>query len=130
MRVEIGRHEIDVDADRVEDGNAFLARYRLGEPLTFDGPVDLSDLTSFQRNVLAVVRTIPYGETVTYGELAERMGIDDGARAVAGACAANPAPVFVPCHRVVAEDGLGGYVAGKDAKQALLEHEGATGSDL
>lgn len=130
MRVTFDRHEIEVETDRVEDGERFLARYRAGEPLTFDGPVDLSDLTAFQQNVLAVVRTIPYGETVTYGELAERMGIENGARAVAGACAANPAPVFVPCHRVVAEDGIGGYVAGREAKRALLEHEGATENDL
>jgi len=87
-------------------------------------PLDLRG-TVFQRKVWAVLQQIPAGRTLTYGELARRVGLSGGARAVAQACGANPAAVVVPCHRVVAADGgLGGYRWGVARKKTLLEGEG------
>jgi methylated-DNA-[protein]-cysteine S-methyltransferase len=67
---------------------------------------------------------IPYGETVTYGELAALAGNPRAARAVGGACGRNPVLIIVPCHRVVASHGLGGFGGGLDLKQRLLHLEG------
>lgn len=83
--------------------------------------------TPFQQAVWAELGRIPYGTVVTYGELADRLG--SSARAVAGACRANPVPLLVPCHRVVAANDLGGYLgesAGRalTIKRWLLQHEG------
>lgn len=96
-------------------------RFRFRLPLATPG-------TPFQRRVWAALRAIPAGETRTYGELAAELG--SSARAVGGACRANPVPIVVPCHRVVAVDGLGGFsgaTAGPRlaAKRWLLAHEGA-----
>lgn len=86
-------------------------------------PLDLHG-TVFQRKVWDALQDIPPGRTTTYGELAQRIGLPGGARAVAQACGANPAAVIVPCHRVVAADGgLGGYRWGVQRKKALLELE-------
>jgi AraC family transcriptional regulator of adaptative response/methylated-DNA-[protein]-cysteine methyltransferase len=80
--------------------------------------------TAFQQRVWQALREIPCGATVSYAELAARVGVPDGARAVAGACAANPVAVAIPCHRVVRHDGaLSGYRWGVERKQALLERE-------
>lgn len=88
-------------------------------------PVDLAG-TAFQARVWAALRAIPAGETRTYGELAAAVGQPSAVRAVAGACAANPAAVVVPCHRVVPKaGGVGGYRWGPSVKQALLDAEGA-----
>ena len=76
--------------------------------------------------VLAALRRIPRGETITYGELAHRMGASHAARAVGSACGANPLPLFIPCHRVVAANGkLGGFSAGLGWKRFLLAKERA-----
>lgn len=86
-------------------------------------PLDLHG-TAFQRKVWDALQDIPPGRTTTYGELARRVGLPGGARAVAQACGANPAAVIVPCHRVVAADGgLGGYRWGVERKRALLTLE-------
>lgn len=96
------------------------------DPLA-DVPVDLSGEPPFHRRVLARLRKVPPGETVTYGDLAAEVGRPGGARAVGNAVASNPVPLVVPCHRVVAADGLGGYGAGKgvETKRRLLKIEGA-----
>jgi AraC family transcriptional regulator of adaptative response/methylated-DNA-[protein]-cysteine methyltransferase len=74
--------------------------------------------------VWQALREIPAGETVSYGELAERVGAPNGARAVAGACATNAIAVAIPCHRVVRNDGsISGYRWGVERKAALLERE-------
>jgi methylated-DNA-[protein]-cysteine S-methyltransferase len=73
---------------------------------------------------LEAVSAIPYGSTATYREVAERVGSPSAARAVGAACAANPIPLIVPCHRVVAAAGLGGYGGGPALKRKLLELEG------
>jgi AraC family transcriptional regulator of adaptative response/methylated-DNA-[protein]-cysteine methyltransferase len=89
-----------------------------------DLPLDVRG-TAFQQRVWQALREIPAGQTVSYAELAERVGLPAGARAVAGACAANPIAVAIPCHRVVRNDGsISGYRWGVERKQALLEREG------
>lgn len=87
-------------------------------------PLDLRG-TAFQRAVWQAVARIPAGSTVTYGEIARRIGRPRAARAVGGACAANVLAVAVPCHRVVRSDGqLAGYRWGVARKRDLLRHEG------
>ena len=88
-----------------------------------DLPLDVRG-TAFQQRVWQALRAIPAGRTLTYAELAERVGLPGGARAVAGACAANPVAVAIPCHRVVRTGGaLSGYRWGVERKRALLERE-------
>ncbi len=95
---------------------------------SIDLPVDLRG-TPFQLQVWEALRAVPAGTTVTYGELASKLGTS--ARAVGGACRANPCPIVIPCHRVVASNGLGGFAgdtSGRrlEAKRWLLRHEGIT----
>ena len=87
--------------------------------------------TDFQKNVWNELKKIPYGETISYGELAIRMGDKNRMRAVAAANGANPIPIIIPCHRVIGADGsLTGYGGGLDVKQKLLELEGSWTLDL
>ena len=79
--------------------------------------------SDFDRQVWRALVEIPWGETVTYGELAARLGKPGAARAVGSANGRNPIPILVPCHRVVASGGLGGYSGGLDVKRWLLAHE-------
>jgi O-6-methylguanine DNA methyltransferase len=81
--------------------------------------------TEFQKAVWEELRKIPRGQTRTYGEIAGAIGRPKAARAVGSACGANPLPLFIPCHRVVAKNGLGGFVAGLPWKILLLKMEGA-----
>lgn len=93
-----------------------------------DVPVDLAAVSPFQQRLYAVLRTIPAGDTISYGELATRLGEDITARDVGEAMGQNPVPIIVPCHRVVAAGGkLGGFSAagGVTTKLRLLEIEGA-----
>jgi AraC family transcriptional regulator of adaptative response/methylated-DNA-[protein]-cysteine methyltransferase len=88
-----------------------------------DLPLDVRG-TAFQQRVWAALRVIPAGETVSYTDLAQRIGSPAAVRAVAGACAANPVAVAIPCHRVVRTDGgLSGYRWGIDRKAALIARE-------
>ena len=88
-----------------------------------DLPLDVRG-TAFQQRVWQALRAIPSGQTVSYAELAERVGLPSGARAIAGACAANPVAVAIPCHRVVRQDGsISGYRWGVERKAALLKRE-------
>jgi methylated-DNA-[protein]-cysteine S-methyltransferase len=101
-----------------------LEEYFRRERLDFDLPLDLDAATDFQREVYAELLKIPYGRVTTYGALAEAIGRAEGARAVGQAVGANPIPVVVPCHRVVAADGrLGGFSGGLAVKVALLAVE-------
>jgi methylated-DNA-[protein]-cysteine S-methyltransferase len=89
-------------------------------------PAEVPAASAFQRRVWAALRTIPVGETRTYGELAAMVGAPGAARAVGRANATNPIALIVPCHRVVpATGGVGGYAAGTDRKAWLLAHERA-----
>ena len=88
-------------------------------------PLDLAGGTEFQRAVWAAMREIPAGQTRSYGEIARLIGKPKAVRAVGGACGANPIPVLVPCHRVLAANQkLGGFSSGLDWKRRLLEREG------
>lgn len=105
-----------------------LSAYFLDGSMGFDLAVGLRG-TAFQLRVWHALQTIPPGRTVTYGELARALGT--GARAIGSACRANPCPIVVPCHRVVAAHGLGGFggdTSGRKLaiKRWLLRHEGHT----
>jgi methylated-DNA-[protein]-cysteine S-methyltransferase len=105
---------------------AQLEAYFTGALTEFDLPLDL-DGTDFQRRCWLALATIPYGQTVSYGEQARRLGLGpDAARAVGAANGQNPLPVILPCHRVIGADGsLTGFGGGLHLKRFLLEHEGA-----
>ncbi|MGV8162294.1 MAG: methylated-DNA--[protein]-cysteine S-methyltransferase [Candidatus Nanoarchaeia archaeon] len=79
--------------------------------------------TAFQEKVWREMQKIPYGKTISYRELAEKIGSPRAYRAVANACGKNPLPIIIPCHRVVASNGIGGYSAGIEIKLKLLEIE-------
>lgn len=104
-----------------------LDAYFAGEVVDFKLPVDLSLMRSdFRRRVLQRLRKVRGGKVTTYGSLADAIGSPRAARAVGSACATNPVPIIVPCHRVVpAGGGLGNYGGGVDRKRWLLEFEGA-----
>lgn len=90
----------------------------------FDVPLDFRLAHGFRRSVLDHLTEIPYGTTASYARIADAAGSPKAMRAVGSACATNPLPVVVPCHRVVRSDGtLGGYVGGLDAKRTLLDLE-------
>ncbi|MGZ4532483.1 MAG: methylated-DNA--[protein]-cysteine S-methyltransferase, partial [Mycobacteriaceae bacterium] len=92
----------------------------------FDLPLDFRLSTGFRRTVLAHLPGIDYGSTASYAAVAQLTGHSKAVRAVGTACATNPLPVVVPCHRVVRSDGTaGGYVGGPEAKLALLSLEAA-----
>jgi AraC family transcriptional regulator, regulatory protein of adaptative response / methylated-DNA-[protein]-cysteine methyltransferase len=92
-----------------------------------DLPLDIRS-TAFQRQVWEQLRAIPYGQTVTYGDVAKALGKPGAVRAVGRACATNPVALVIPCHRVVREDStLGGYRWGLERKQKLLDHERNSG---
>jgi len=100
-----------------------LAAYFRGEIRQFEVPIKL-DGTPFQRRVWLELMTVPYGVSISYGELAERIGCPGGSRAVGQANHRNPIAILVPCHRVIGGDGsLTGYGGGLDRKRWLLEHE-------
>jgi len=100
-----------------------LEDYFQGKRTCFDLPLSLRG-TPFQLSVWQALREIPHGEVVTYSELARRIGRPRAARAVGGAVGANPVPIVIPCHRVVAARGLGGYGPGRHWKERLLRLEG------
>jgi methylated-DNA-[protein]-cysteine S-methyltransferase len=103
-----------------------LDSYFEGELVEFDVPLDLQG-TEFQRRCWLALATIPYGQTVSYGEQARRLGLGgDAARAVGAANGQNPLPIVLPCHRVIGANGsLTGFGGGLHVKRFLLEHEGA-----
>jgi len=99
--------------------------YLSGKARSFDLPLDIEGRTPFQVKVWQVLRTIPYGRVRSYGWVARKIGKPRAARAVGAACGANPVPLLVPCHRVVAGDGsLGGFSGGLPNKKRLLKLEG------
>lgn len=102
-----------------------LRRYLEGDLAALETvPVDAGG-TPFQQDVWAALRAVPAGSTVTYAELARRVGRPRAVRAVGAANGANPVSIVVPCHRVVGKDGLRGYAGGLPRKAWLLGHEGA-----
>jgi O-6-methylguanine DNA methyltransferase len=113
--------------ESVPDAARLVSRYFAGERVSFaDVPVDLDDRTPLQQAIAAALRTIGYGQTVTYGELAALAGRPNAPRAAGAFCSDNNLPLFFPCHRVVAAGGLGSYGSlGVEYKQRLLELEHA-----
>jgi len=99
-----------------------LMEYFCGRRIGFDLPVAFTG-TEFQQSVWQAVMDIPYGETITYSQLAQRIGRPKAARAAGAACGANPLLIIVPCHRVVGQKGLTGYAGGLDSKKTLLKIE-------
>jgi len=105
-----------------------LREYLAGHRRKFTLPIDWRRMSPFQRQVLKATARIPYGQTKTYGEIADQAGHPSAARAVGQALGSNPLPLVIPCHRVLGTGGsLGGYSApgGVDLKRRLLQLEGA-----
>lgn len=111
----------------LHDAARQLDEYFAGRRRVFDLPVDLRLAHGFRRRVLDNLRSVPYGSTATYAALAAAAGNPRAVRAVGSACATNPIPIVVPCHRVVRTDGtIGQYLGGTPMKRALLAMEEAT----
>lgn len=109
---------------RLDTAARALTDYLDGRSQRVDVPVDLRLLTGYRREVVGALPTIGYGRTATYAELAAATGRPRAVRAVGSACANNPVPLVLPCHRVVRSDGSeGGYRGGPEAKRALLALE-------
>ena len=103
-------------------------QYFKGECVSFEVELDLSGATAFQQRIWQAARTIPHGEVRSYAWVAERAGCPRGQRAAGGALGANPLPVVIPCHRVIASNGrLGGFTGGIATKKRLLAIEGVGG---
>ncbi|HEV2843486.1 MAG TPA: methylated-DNA--[protein]-cysteine S-methyltransferase [Thermoanaerobaculia bacterium] len=116
-RILLAPARLDVAAREMEE-------YFAGRRSAFDVPLDLQLAHGFRRAVLSHLPEIGYGKTASYAALAKAAGNPKAVRAVGSACANNPLPVVLPCHRVVRSDGtLGEYVGGAEAKRALLELE-------
>ncbi len=120
-----GVAEQDAQTAMAEEVVRQIRAYFRGERRVFDVPLALAG-TAFQRRVWRALQHIPLGARVSYGELAGALGTS--ARAVGGACRANPVPLIVPCHRVVARSGMGGFAGCREGtmvhiKQWLLAHE-------
>ena len=111
-----------------EQAKAQLEEYFAGERTEFT-LFFLYNGTDFQRQVWSKLSEIPYGKVVTYGQLAAAIGQPTACRAVANAVGQNPYLILLPCHRVVASDGIGGFRAGVEAKKHLLTLEGINFSD-
>jgi methylated-DNA-[protein]-cysteine S-methyltransferase len=111
---------------RLDEVARQLDEYFSGGRRVFDVPVDLRLSKGFRRGVLTHLQAIPYGVTESYAQVACAAGSPRAFRAVGTACATNPVPIVVPCHRVVLSDGsFGNYAGGPDAKQTLLTLEAA-----
>jgi methylated-DNA-[protein]-cysteine S-methyltransferase len=118
----------DPDDPAIAKAAAQLHDYAAGRVESFDVPLELHG-SDFQKAVWAALRTIPYGQTTTYGAIAAALGRPGQARAVGSAVGSNPIGIIVPCHRVIGADGsLTGFAGGLDRKVALLSREGVTGT--
>ena len=132
VQMQSQRHFRELPEDAVRDDEWFadiraqLDAYFCGDLREFDVTLNLVG-TDFQRRVWAQLQAIPYGETISYGELAARVGNERASRAVGLANGKNPVSIIVPCHRVIGADGsLTGYGGGLDRKTWLLAHETAS----
>jgi methylated-DNA-[protein]-cysteine S-methyltransferase len=124
------REELIADAARGAEVECQLGEYFARQRRDFDLPLAPRG-SEFQRQVWAELCRIPYGQTISYGEQARRMGDPSLSRAVGAANGANPIWLVIPCHRVIGSDGsLVGYGGGLPVKRALLEHEGALSASL
>lgn len=112
--------------DLLDEAVRQLGAYFAGRLKSFDLPMRVGG-SVFQQKVCAAMQAIPFGETMQYGDIARELG--SASQPVGNACGANPLPVLIPCHRVLAANGLGGFsgAGGVETKVALLRHEGAAG---
>jgi methylated-DNA-[protein]-cysteine S-methyltransferase len=119
VRIEGRSPVLDAAAEQID-------AYFAGDLVEFDLPLELHG-SDFHRRCWLALASIPYGQTVSYGEQARRLGLgSEAARAVGAANGRNPLPIVLPCHRVIGADGsLTGFGGGLDVKRSLLEHEGA-----
>ena len=125
LRQEFSAATLREAPEQLQPWLELVGAYLGGRTRLLELPIDVQG-TAFQLKVWAALRTIPRGETRTYGELAEAIGVPGGARAVAQSCASNELPIAIPCHRVVpASGGAGGYRWGAERKRSLLDLEGA-----
>lgn len=110
----------------LDEAERQLEAYFDGTLTRFDVPLHVKG-SQFQRDVCAQMAAIPFGETLTYGDIAKSLGAP--AQAIGQACGGNPIPVIIPCHRVLGASGLGGFsgAGGVETKVWLLKHEGAGG---
>ena len=123
LREEFPHAEIKRDDKALRESVQQILNHLEKNEQRLDLPLDIK-ATAFQRQVWEQLRAIPYGQTVSYGDVAKALGKPGAVRAVGRACATNPVALVIPCHRVVREDkSLGGYRWGLDRKQKLLENE-------
>ncbi len=125
LRDRLGMPEVH-DPDRTDSAAAELRAYFDGGLRRFETPIDWRLTSGSRRQVLQALHEVPYGTAVTYGELAVRSGSSVPARGIGSIMGSNPLPIVVPCHRVVAGNGLGGFSGGVgvETKRWLLTHEG------
>ena len=117
--------EVKNAACHLRAGRAAITASRAAKSRRFNLPIDLDGQTPFQKKVWQMLQTIPYGRVRSYGWVARKIGKPRAARAVGAACGANPVPLLVPCHRVVAgDDSMGGFSGGLPNKRRLLKLEG------
>lgn len=117
-------------APALQHAQAWLVAYFARRPLP-PMPVLAPEGTAFQQRVWQALAEIPYGQTLSYAALTQRLGDMKAIRAVAAANGANPLAIFIPCHRVIGSDGsLTGYAGGLDRKAWLLRHEGVLPAEL
>ena len=120
---------VEQEAGALDDWLAAVVAFVEAPQTPLRLPLDIAG-TAFQQRVWRALQAVPPGKTVSYGALARKVGVPDGARAVARACATNPVPLAIPCHRVVRADGsTGGYRLGGARKRALLEREQVAASN-
>lgn len=124
LRWGFARHE--ATSPLLEKAARQLEEYDAGARQAFDLPLRVTG-SDLQRAVCDSIHAIPFGETVTYGDIAKMLGVP--AQAVGQACGGNPIPILIPCHRVMGAKGLTGFsgAGGIETKVALLRHEGAAG---
>ncbi|MCH9611445.1 MAG: Methylated-DNA--protein-cysteine methyltransferase [Chlamydiales bacterium] len=120
-RVELALHGSLFSDDSQIQG--WLDAYLEKKELPFPYPLDLDHLTPFTQKVLRELKKIPLGSTATYGEIATRIGHNGAARAVGSACSKNPYPLIIPCHRVISQNGIGGFALDLQIKKKLLQFE-------
>lgn len=119
-----GFHAMRTPNAAVQQALAELRAFACGRCLEFSVPLDLRHLPGFTARVLRALLKVPAGQVTTYGKLAAKAGSPGASRAVGGAVGRNPIPIIVPCHRVLASNGIGGFGLGLDCKRALLALEG------
>jgi methylated-DNA-[protein]-cysteine S-methyltransferase len=109
---------------QLDDARQQVEEYFAGKRSEFDLSYDWAGVLGFRRTVLQLLAKVPFGETTTYGALAAGAGMPSASQAVGGIMGSNPLPIVVPCHRVLAADGLGGFGGGIRTKEWLLAWEG------